>query len=65
VINMSLGGARTRGTPGWVADSTTYTNATQAARALGTVVVAAAGNSEHGHPGHGTNQAFLPPRPRA
>jgi subtilisin family serine protease len=60
VINMSLGGARTRGTATWVADSTTYTNATQAARALGTVVIAAAGNSNTAIPGTGTGQAFLP-----
>lgn len=60
VINLSLGSARTRGTAAWVADSTTYTNATQAARALGTVVIAAAGNGNTAIPGTGTNQAFLP-----
>lgn len=60
VINMSLGGARTRGTPTWVADSTTYTNAAQAARALGTVVIAAAGNDGIAIPSTATAGAFLP-----
>lgn len=56
-INISVGGARTRGTALWVADSTTYTNAAQAARALGTVVIAAAGNDGIAVPG---TTAFLP-----
>lgn len=60
VINMSLGGTRRRGTAAWVADSTTYTNATQAARALGTVVIAAAGNSPVAIPSTAANGAFLP-----
>lgn len=59
-INMSLGANYTRGTAGWVADSTTYTNATQAARALGTVVVAAAGNESLALPGTGTDGSDLP-----
>lgn len=60
VMNLSLGGARSRGTPTWVADSTTYTNATQAARALGTVVIAAAGNSNFAIPTNNAGQSFLP-----
>jgi subtilisin family serine protease len=60
VINMSLGGSRTRGTAAWVSDSTAYTNATISARAAGVVVVAAAGNSNTAIPGTGASQAFLP-----
>jgi subtilisin family serine protease len=60
VINMSLGGARTRGTAAWVSDSTAYTNATTSARTAGVVVVAAAGNSNTAIPGTAASQAFLP-----
>lgn len=60
VINMSLGGARTRGSATWVADSTTYTNAAQAARSAGTVVIAAAGNNGVAIPSSASGGAFLP-----
>ncbi len=60
VINLSVGGARTRGTGAWAADSTTYGDAARAARALGAVVVAAAGNDGRALPGTAPNGAFLP-----
>lgn len=60
VINMSLGGARTRGSATWVADSTTYTNAAQAARNAGTVVIAAAGNNGVAIPSLASSGSFLP-----
>jgi hypothetical protein len=60
VITMSVGGARTRGTAVWTADSATYADAVRAARALGAVVVAAAGNGNAALPSTAPNRAFLP-----
>jgi|GEM_PF-3205350 len=57
VINLSLGGPRARGSAAWSADSATYAAAAGDARALGAVVVAAAGNSGLAVPGP---SAFLP-----
>ena len=44
VINLSLGGPRTRGSDAWKSDSTIYWVYTTVARTKGAVVVAAAGN---------------------
>jgi subtilisin family serine protease len=60
VINLSVGGPRTRGTAAWVDDSTTYADAALAARALGALVVAAAGNDGRALPSADPNGAFLP-----
>jgi subtilisin family serine protease len=57
VINLSLGSPRARGSAAWAADSATYAAAAGDARALGAVVVAAAGNSGLAVPGP---SAFLP-----
>ena len=60
VINMSLGGPRTRNVDPWSSDFLLYSLFTTIARSRGIVVVAAAGNENTAIPSLGTKQAFLP-----